>query len=202
MIKKDFTLGLSFGFHDSAISLLDENGNIAFACQEERFTRIKNDRSFPVNAINYELEKHIINSHGQIKRVCFHEQPSKNKSRLLWTFLNRQTNFWQAVTNHPIKITETLLNTNSSLKAKFQSFFPELSSSIKEWVLFDHHVSHAAATYFPISGLLCAYMRCSRRNDMYLNLAREIRKTSKGMGSFLPSLYRSAIQRFYKLPRF
>ena len=48
-------LGISAFFHDSAATLII-NGEIFAAAQEERFTRKKNDPSFPLNAIKYVLE--------------------------------------------------------------------------------------------------------------------------------------------------
>ena len=49
-------LGISCFYHDSAASLVVD-GDIVAAAQEERFTRIKHDSSFPVNAIIYCLEE-------------------------------------------------------------------------------------------------------------------------------------------------
>ena len=43
-------LGISAFYHDSAAALI-ENGKIIAAVQEERFTRIKHDSSYPFNAI-------------------------------------------------------------------------------------------------------------------------------------------------------
>jgi len=43
-------LVISAFYHDSAAALLID-GNIVAAAQEERFTRIKQDASFPVNAV-------------------------------------------------------------------------------------------------------------------------------------------------------
>ena len=45
-------LGISALYHDSAATLCC-NGKIIAAAQEERFTRIKGDCSFPINAIKY-----------------------------------------------------------------------------------------------------------------------------------------------------
>ena len=47
-----YILGISAFYHDSAACLI-KNGNIIAAAQEERFTRIKHDASFPSNAIRY-----------------------------------------------------------------------------------------------------------------------------------------------------
>jgi carbamoyltransferase len=49
-------LGISAFYHDSAAALIVD-GKIVAAVQEERFTRIKQDASFPVNAVKYRLEE-------------------------------------------------------------------------------------------------------------------------------------------------
>ncbi|MCB0836087.1 MAG: hypothetical protein KDD99_05435, partial [Bacteroidetes bacterium] len=49
-------LGISAYYHDSAAAIV-ENGKVLYAAQEERFTRIKNDASFPENALKYCLEE-------------------------------------------------------------------------------------------------------------------------------------------------
>ena len=48
-------LGISCFYHDSAAAIL-KDGKVIAAAQEERFTRIKHDKAFPGNAINYCLE--------------------------------------------------------------------------------------------------------------------------------------------------
>ena len=48
-------LGISAFYHDSAATLI-KNGKIISAVQEERFTRIKHDSSYPKNSINYLLK--------------------------------------------------------------------------------------------------------------------------------------------------
>ena len=45
-------LGISCFYHDSAACVL-EDGVIVAAAQEERFTRIRHDSSFPINAVRY-----------------------------------------------------------------------------------------------------------------------------------------------------
>ena len=47
-------LGISAFYHDSAATLLID-GEIVAAAQEERFTRIKHDSSYPKNAIDFVL---------------------------------------------------------------------------------------------------------------------------------------------------
>ena len=47
-------LGISAFYHDSAATLLID-GKIIAAAQEERFSRIKHDESYPFNAIEFVL---------------------------------------------------------------------------------------------------------------------------------------------------
>lgn len=51
-----YILGVSCYYHDAAASLL-KDGKLVAAAEEERFTRIKHDTSFPINAINCCLEE-------------------------------------------------------------------------------------------------------------------------------------------------
>ena len=47
-------LGISAFYHDSAAAVLVD-GKIIAAAREERFTRIKHDAAFPVNAKNFHV---------------------------------------------------------------------------------------------------------------------------------------------------
>ena len=49
-MKKIKIIGISAYFHDSSVALL-EDGKIIYAAQEERFSRIKHDASFPERAL-------------------------------------------------------------------------------------------------------------------------------------------------------
>ena len=48
-------LGISAFYHDSAAAII-EDGKIIAAAQEERFSRIKHDPSYPYNAVNFVLK--------------------------------------------------------------------------------------------------------------------------------------------------
>jgi len=49
-------VGISSGYHDSACALL-QDGVLVAAVQEERFSRVKNDKSFPIQAFAYCLRR-------------------------------------------------------------------------------------------------------------------------------------------------
>ena len=69
-----YILGISALYHDSAASLI-RDGKILSAVQEERFTRIKHDSSFPTNSIKYILSSNKL-SLNQIDKVVFYDKPN------------------------------------------------------------------------------------------------------------------------------
>jgi carbamoyltransferase len=64
-------LGISAHYHDAAVALLDSGVPIALA-QEERFTRIKHDPSFPKNALNFVFR---LAGSRKVDYVVFYERP-------------------------------------------------------------------------------------------------------------------------------
>ena len=78
-------LGISAFYHDSAASVID-NGRIIAAAQEERFTRVKHDNSFPKNSINYVIKELNIPIHD-LDYVVFYEKPFLKFERLLETYV-------------------------------------------------------------------------------------------------------------------
>ena len=79
-------LGISCFYHDSAATLL-EDGKIITAVQEERFTRIKHDDSFPVEAVKFILQKSDLKL-NDIDHIVFYEKPFLKFERLLETYLS------------------------------------------------------------------------------------------------------------------
>ena len=68
-------LGISAFHHDSAAALI-RDGEIIAAAQEERFSRIKNDKSFPEKAINFCLNFAKIKI-DDINAIAFYESQSE-----------------------------------------------------------------------------------------------------------------------------
>ena len=77
-------LGISAFYHDSAASIIID-GEVICAAQEERFTRVKHDKSFPKNAIKFCLDFAEINIED-IDKVTFYEDPQLKFKRLLDTY--------------------------------------------------------------------------------------------------------------------
>ena len=80
-----YILGISAFYHDSAACLIHD-GKIIAAAQEERFTRKKQDASFPRNAILYCLNEASIDATA-VDNIVFYEKPFLKFERLLETYL-------------------------------------------------------------------------------------------------------------------
>ena len=78
-------LGISAFYHDSAATILID-GQIIAAAQEERFSRIKHDKSYPYNAIEFCLKYANIEL-NDIDNIVFFEKPFLKFERLLETYV-------------------------------------------------------------------------------------------------------------------
>lgn len=134
-----YILGISAFYHDSAACLL-KDGLIIAAAQEERFTRIKHDAAFPINAIQYCLNEAGI-THQDINHVAFYDKPWIKFERILETYLayapKGLSSFFKAI---PIWIKEKLWM-GDLIKRELE--FDE------ELIYPEHHQSHAASAFYP-----------------------------------------------------
>ncbi len=76
-------LGISCFYHNSAACLISD-GDIVAAAEEERFTRVKNDRNFPHRAINYCMEEAGIQQ-TDLDAVVYYDNAYLTFERLIWT---------------------------------------------------------------------------------------------------------------------
>src|SRR5262249_55480860 len=81
--KPTFVLGLSCFYHNSAAALI-KDGKIIAAAEEERFTRIKNDRRFPYSGANYCLEEAGIHQ-NELSAVVYYDNAPLTFERILHT---------------------------------------------------------------------------------------------------------------------
>jgi carbamoyltransferase len=134
-----YVLGISAFYHDSAAALI-RDGEIIAAAEEERFSRIKNDRRFPARAVNYCLEEAGIQQ-NDLAAVVYYDNAPLTFERLLHSSLavgadGRQA--WGRILP-------------SWLRAKLHT--PQL---IRKQLAYDglvlhesHHRSHAASAFYP-----------------------------------------------------
>ena len=149
-------LGISAFYHDSAACLVAD-GEILAAAQEERFTRIKHDHNFPVNAARYCLQEAGITAE-QLDFVGFYDKPLLKFDRLLETYLDyAPAGFASFLKSMPLWMKEKLwmpdLIRTEMAKANGIEDEREARKARKkfEWKLLfgDHHESHAASAFYP-----------------------------------------------------
>ncbi len=139
-------LGLSAFYHDSAAALIS-NGEIIAAAQEERFTRIKHDCSFPENSISYCLKEAKLNF-NQIDYIAFYDKPFLKFERLLETYMAFAPKGFRSFSKAlPLWVKEKLFQKKLILD-EFKKHYPE--HNWEEKILFtEHHHSHAASAFYP-----------------------------------------------------
>jgi carbamoyltransferase len=136
-------LGISAFYHDSAAALITD-GEIVAAAQEERFTRIKQDPSFPVNAIRYVLEESGVDP-AKIGQVVFYEKPFIKFERLLETYhAYAPKGLGSFLSAMPVWIKEKLF-----LKELIRKEMRLLGIRNAVLLFPEHHLSHAASAFYP-----------------------------------------------------
>jgi len=89
-----YTIGVSAYYHDSSACLF-KDGVLVFACEEEKFTGIKHDASFPKKTIEYIFKTYKL-SKSDIECVCYYEDPKlrfKRKKSFLYSLITN-TKVW------------------------------------------------------------------------------------------------------------
>ena len=138
-------LGISAFYHDSAASLIID-GEIVNAVQEERFTRIKHDASFPSNSINWCLKDRDINF-SDLDYIVFYDKPFLKFERLIETYLGHSPSGFKSFSKSiPIWIKQKLF-----LKNYLNREFLKLDSNfnLNKLKFCEHHLSHAASAFYP-----------------------------------------------------
>jgi len=115
-------LGISAGFHDAAVSVIDKNGNIVFAGHNERYSGIKHDKNINSAIIENALEY----IEGDFE-VHYYERPLLKYIRQLYA---------------GEKPSLSSLNPKNFLSAGAQSLLKG-----KKFHTHNHHLSHVAAGF-------------------------------------------------------
>ena len=137
-----FTLGISCYYHDSAAAVL-KDGAVLAAVEEERFSRIKFDDSFPKLAIDWCLKQAGIKI-SDIDSVAFYDKPVLKFERLLDNYLGVAPRGLGSFLDVIPKWIHKRLWVKDEIKKNLKGF--------KGDILFpEHHLSHAAHTFFTSS---------------------------------------------------
>ena len=139
MNNENYIIGISAFYHDSAVALL-KNGEILFAAQEERFSRIKHDASFPVHAFNAALDFAGITP-SDLDAITYFEDPKLKYTRVIGSYLryfpkgiNRFAHVMSGVPINQKKVAKQI-NISTGFLGKIH--------------FGNHHLSHAASAFFP-----------------------------------------------------
>lgn len=134
-----YVLGLSFYYHDSAAALIHD-GVVVAAAAEERFSRVKHDSGFPHLAIEFCLRRAGIRIED-VDHIVFYEKPFVKFERLLLTafatFPRSHRVFRESMRRW---ITDKLW-----IKPLIRD---RLKVDPKRILFCDHHMSHAAASFY------------------------------------------------------
>jgi carbamoyltransferase len=131
-------LGVSCYFHDASAALL-RDGQLVAAAEEERFSRVKHDFSFPERAIRFCLEKGGV-AGKDLDYVAFFEKPFIKFERIL------QTSF--ATAPRSAGVFRQAMSTWLLDKLWIKSRLRATLGIAPDRILFcEHHESHAASAF-------------------------------------------------------
>ncbi|MCF6303652.1 MAG: carbamoyltransferase [Devosiaceae bacterium] len=141
------TLGISAYYHDSAAALVID-AQVVAAAQEERFTRIKHDPSFPAKAIEFCLKESELKLED-LDAVVFYDKPLIKFERLLETYLaDTPKGFRSFILAMPVWLKEKLY-LKAVLKRELSAVFGIDKCQLPKLLFTEHHQSHAASAFFP-----------------------------------------------------
>lgn len=137
-------LGISAFYHDSAAALVCDGVPIA-AAQEERFTRVRQDRAFPARAVEYCLRSAGLRL-DELTNVVFYEDPQKKFRRVLSSFASAGIGGMRAFS----RVLPEWLRWKRHMLAHVDGQLTALGlGTAPKAVAASHHRSHAAASFFP-----------------------------------------------------
>ncbi|EQC45531.1 carbamoyltransferase N-terminal domain-containing protein [Bacteriovorax sp. Seq25_V] len=132
-------IGISAYYHDSACALI-EDGKIIAAAQEERFSRIRHDYSFPKKSLEFCLEFGSVKIED-IDAVVFYDKPWLKFERIVETYYSQVPRGFELFKQGlPIWLKEKIF-----LEKQIRKFIPS-QVPIK---FSNHHLSHASSAFFP-----------------------------------------------------
>ena len=140
-------LGISAFYHDAAACLVID-GVVVAAAQEERFSRIKHDSSFPKKSIDYCLKQSDLDPE-QIDYIVFYDKPFLKFERLLETYLAfAPRGFKSFIASMPIWLKDKLFQ-KGLLVREIEGIWGKNIKWVERLLFSEHHISHAASAFFP-----------------------------------------------------
>ena len=142
MARLPHILGISAYYHDAAAALL-RGGEIVAAAQEERFSRRKNDESFPAQAIQFCLRQAGLEQE-RLDAVVFYDKPITKFARMLESYLAVAPGGWRTFP----RVLPSWLGEKLNLRGTIREELPGLRADCPIWFT-QHHLAHAASAFYP-----------------------------------------------------
>ncbi len=139
-------LGISAYYHDSAAAIISD-GKVLYAVQEERFSRIKNDASFPEESIKFCLNESGLNF-NDIDAIAFYDKPFLKFERLLETYYAfAPAGFKSFVKAMPLWLKEKLF-IKQIIRKRLKKLNSNFITSEIDILFPEHHLSHIASAFY------------------------------------------------------
>lgn len=147
-MNNDTILGISAFYHDSAICMI--RGNNVVAClQEERFSRVKHDSSFPVRSLNALRDRFALKDEDVIS-VVFYDKPVLKMERIFKNLITvSPKGFSFALKSIPITFNRKIFISDfirRNIRGDYNIYY------------LPHHISHAVASFLPSDFSNAAFM--------------------------------------------
>ena len=183
-----YTLGISAYYHDSSVCLF-RNGILVYACEEEKFTGIKHDSSFPINSLNYIFKIYKLTK-DKVDMVCYYENPKLKLGRVTNNIKN------QIFTN-PIYSIKSYID----IKRNIWNLNKLLPKYGKEVFFSNHHDSHLYYSFYTSNfdnGISLSIDGVGEYDTMVMGLAdkKDIKQISMAQYPHSIGLFYSAMTSF------
>ena len=130
-----YIIGISAFYHDSSVCLF-KDGELIFACEEEKFSGIKHDSSFPFKVLEYIFTKYNIKKE-EIECVCYYENPKEKKKRVIQNSIKN-------IFKSPIHSLKSFINIVREID-NLDGLLRNISNNI---FYSEHHKSHQYYAYY------------------------------------------------------
>jgi carbamoyltransferase len=130
-----YIIGISAFYHDSSACLF-KDGRLIFACEEEKFSGIKHDSSFPTKTLEYIFKIYNIKKED-IEAVCYYEDPILKMERV-----------YKNISNQFFKNPKYAIQSYFEIK-KNTKRIKKLLSQISNNIFYSkHHLSHQYYSFY------------------------------------------------------